>query len=1212
MKNNEIMITVRFFDKKDGEEITRDLSFLVLKDKTLREFIEGLYYGLENLKDKPEQECDINLISNKRCFEIFETYLKKYNQLALQYYKKSQYNNNGVITFNRIIYKKIKKLSIIEKQSKKKRKLSNEITNVGKKFKHIFDASLDDLGIVTTTIFLIANFKKEFELLTLFDEKKSDDLEYNISTRMINIVEPSVIEIIPITARPKIDKSIFIDAIITSLLSIVLGVGMRLAMQFLSTKTSSNNIQSAVESTTEIVTTITESVVSTTEAVTTSVPEISTNIASSFGIGMIWMSVGMGFVSAITMTVNNLRKNKKIKRDAENWKKNYERYISNIIKKIVRFQKQDILYLNKRYPQIKNLFQSVNDIDDNIFCRSQNDSDFLSVSLGISEEIEPLFEIKYEKKDTIIEEDEIRYKLMKNESYMGREEESPFNFEIILPNDNKKKEEKKKKKKRKNNGETNEQETENSVNNSNESEYSLISELAYNFANNPPVKETDTDNKKVESSLSKSGFHYLKDYYDPVSTSNYPPLLFELKNCGALGIISNDDIISHRFIRNIVFELSFYHSPENLQFVFFFEKNYNSSQKSEIIKNYKYLPHTNELFENMSQFIFNKESAGEAFSRLFGILNQRQGNKNENGEENSHKQEKYTQIICIFFDDYDIKESGFSRYLPEPPVQGEEYKNELGLTFIFLQDRKGKLPKYCGSTINLNSNSGVLSKRYNVLTREVLPSIKRENKASDAIEEKEFKGDYLFYDEISENNQPVSIAEEFQKAYMQLSSIYYKRIAENGKVPSSVSLFKIWDINSKDVKELKLTKESPIVKKIKALWDSSDITKGLDVPIGENEHGIAILDMHQDGDGPHGLVAGTTGSGKSETLITYVIGCCMKFKPEELNFMLIDMKGGGFSDRLGGLPHLVGAVTNTTGEEEGISSEYMLRRFLATLNSEIKKRELILKRLDVDNIDDYINIRKEIMKYRKLVAEDREKGNPENVYEKLKEKFLNKTNRYEACNPDKEEPEPLAHLLLIVDEFTELKRFSNDSNDIDFIKDITTIARVGRTLGFHIILVSQNIEGAITEDIRVNSKARICLKVATKSASKDMIGTTDAAAATMPGHGRAYLLVGTGSRYEYFQSAYTAANRNMSIKEKVKLTHVTDSGKYDTDFYSSDDNKRMKVQNRPVNKDDTQLNYIINAIKIIAGDYEKSTPLFLEPLKSKEEDVVDDTDWVWI
>ena len=117
--------------------------------------------------------------------------------------------------------------------------------------------------------------------------------------------------------------------------------------------------------------------------------------------------------------------------------------------------------------------------------------------------------------------------------------------------------------------------------------------------------------------------------------------------------------------------------------------------------------------------------------------------------------------------------------------------------------------------------------------------------------------------------------------------------------------------------------------------------------------------------------------------------------------------------------------------------------------------------------------------------------------------------------------------------------------------------------GLHIILVSQNIEGAINDDIRVNTKSKICLKVATKQASKEMLGTTDAAAATMPGHGRAYILVGTGSRYEYFQSAYTGANKNTDIKPPTLMTYVTNTGSFIKDFYdSSKDNDIQKAKNK--------------------------------------------------
>ena len=1191
MKNNEILVTVNIY--QDGTN--RIFSFLVLKDVTLKELIEGIYYGLSKKKEE----------SYTKYFDCFEEYLKTHNQLIVEYRSKMGFfTQNDLIDFTKTVKESIDSLE--KEEFKKKEKFDKyfesfyfdkikglndeEINNLKDEIakKLIYDLTIDELGFVTATQIVIDNSKKFIDSPHLiFPENtesyviKENDLEYNISTRRINVVEPSIIEIQPAGSMPQIDKSIAKGALLTSVLSIGLGIGMRYVM------TKIPDIQERLA-----------------ELFNKPLPDTSSVSSSAYGSSMILMSVGMGLVSAITMLVNSSRQNKKIEEDAKKWKKNYEQYIIRTINNIVKYQKQDIMYLNTVYPQMNELFISVEKVDSVIFSRSQSDDDFLSISLGISEQITPLFEIKYEKKNLIID-DTIRYKLSENQGYAGNSEECPFDFELIIPDakDNKK-------------GFIAQikyliakiQHQQDDVN-SNMSSYPLISDIAYNFANNRPVDSSKTDRNVTQNSVLKHGFKYLKNYVDSKSDSNKPPLLFELSKCGALGVISENYNVSLKFIRHIIFELSFYHSPENLQFVLFFKQDDDYVKQSEIIKYYRFLPHANEMFENMSQFVFDKESAGNAFSNLLSIFNERKGGETDNEEESNKKDEKYTHVVCIFFDDYDIKETGFSRFLPEPPKQGEEFKNQLGLTFIFLQDQKGKLPKYCGSTIDLSSDSGILRNRYNILTREVLPSDGKQKTPDTLVEKKEFKGNYLFTDSFSKEvlngeAKKVNVDDEFQIAYRRLSAIYYKRIAENGKVPSVVSLFEIWGIKEDEITDEIPDNSSPIVKRIENYWDKSDITKGLDVPIGKNEHGVTILNMHQNGDGPHGLVAGTTGSGKSETLITYVIGCCMKFKPEDLNFMLVDMKGGGFSDRLGRLPHLVGAVTNTTGEDEGIAAEYMLKRFLETLNSEIKRREIVLKELDTDNIDSYIKARREVIKNREKIAVG------EITFESIKNNYINKENRYQACNPTNPEPKPLAHLLLIVDEFTELKRFSNDSNGIDFIKDITTIARVGRTLGFHIILVSQNIEGAITEDIRVNSKARICLKVATKSASKDMIGTHDAAAATMPGNGRAYILVGTGSRYEYFQSAYTAANRNMSIKPAVKLTYVPQTGTYETDFYnSSDDNLRMKENGKQVNPDDTQLNYIISAIEKIALKYKKAVQLFLPPLKADEKSVLDDTEW---
>ena len=688
------------------------------------------------------------------------------------------------------------------------------------------------------------------------------------------------------------------------------------------------------------------------------------------------------------------------------------------------------------------------------------------------------------------------------------------------------------------------------------------------------------------------GFNYLRS-----DDGTKPPLLLDLRTSGVLGVVSNDDQTSRNFIQHIVFELAYYHSPEDLQFVFFFDREDDASRQNEVMKNYRYLPHANELFEGISQFVFDKNSSGLVFGQLLSIMNERSRNESEEGDAVLQKQ---TQIVCIVFDDYDIKETGFSKFLPEVPKEGEPYVNKNGLTFIFVQHEKEQLPKYCGNIVDIdkdNPNGRKSSLRYNILSRETLNVLSsgtdEAGKANDTdklIEYKHFQNDYIFNEKV--------YSDRFSLAFRQLSAIYYTRIAENGKVPSMVTLFELYGYDNEKVNSGEVRKE------ILRNWtdvEKNDITKNLCVPIGKNEHGALNLDLYEKADGPHMLVAGTTGSGKSETIITYLIGLCMKFSPMDLNLMLVDMKGGGFSDRLGGLPHCVGAVTDTAGENEGTSAAYMLKRFLEALNAEIKRRKLLLSSLGVDNVDAYIRALR-IMKEIKSME-----GSPENIQaaEQLKRKLNEKQK--EALKKDFSELVPLSHLVLVVDEFTELKRFSAESSDVDFIAEITTIARVGRTLGFHIILVSQNIEGAITDDIRVNSKARICLKVATKQASKEMIDSPAAAAPGMPLNGRAYLLVGTGSRFEYFQSAYTGANRNLNVEPPVLVTQVTNSGKFNTDFYSSRrDNELEKKNSAQVSEHDTQLAYIVNTITDIGKEMERPRQIFLPPLPER---MADTTEW---
>ena len=1078
MKNNEIMISTKF---EFNNHKTQILSFLVLNDITLSALIEAIYYGLKKSKEYGD------------CFELFDEYIRTRKELQVLYTSKG---SHSIIDFTQ----KVKD---------------------GEESKRIYDMELFKLGFVTSSCILVT-LNTEVKNSALFTKvensyilKEKDSLEYNISTRRLNVIESSVIDIISPNDMPQRDKSTLLDVVIPTVLS----TGGMLAARFLIMRLAPG--------------------------------------ASSMGNTMLLMSGAMGVVSLVTSFYSYMKKRTDYKKNVEEWKTNYENYISRIIKTIKEWQESDIVYLNSVYPNMDTLFNNTSEINNIIFSRSQNDNDFMKISLGTSNEVKPLFEIKSEKKDNIFYD--IYYKMRKSND----------GIDIIVLS---KKADKKLKKL-----------TPEEISEKERNKF-LLTDLAYNFAN----KGVDEKNDEIIV------FNYLRS----VSGKN-PPLLLDLKNCGALGVISNDIQTSHSFIRHIIFELSYYHSPEDIQFVFFFDEEKNLERQNALIEDYRYLPHTNELFDGISQFVFDKESSGIVFGQLLSIMNNRSSNKREDIEDGISDQ-KQTQVVCVVFYDYDIKETGFSKYLPEVPKEGEPYVNSLGLTFIFIQAVKDMLPKYCGNIVNIdkeNEKERKVSLRYNILSRETLNVLSEDKddktKANDTdklIEYKYFRNEYIFDHE--------KYRDKYALAFKQLSAIYYTRVAENGNVPSMVTLFELYGYNSEKIEN------GEVRQSIAESWkntEKNDVTRNLCVPIGKNEHGSMYLDLYEKADGPHMLVAGTTGSGKSESIITYLIGLCMKFSPMDLNLMLVDMKGGGFSDRLGNLPHCVGVVTDTAGEDEGTSAAYMLKRFLESLNAEIKRRKLLLSSFGVDNVDSYIRALRIIRQIKELESE------PENteIILKLKKKLNEKQTK--LLDRDLKELSQLSHLVLVVDEFTELKRFSNESSDVDFIAEITTIARVGRTLGFHIILVSQNIEGAITDDIRVNSKARICLKVATKQASKEMIGNTAAAAPTMPLNGRAYLLVGTGTRFEYFQSAYTGANKNLNIEQPVIVTQVTNSGKFNSEFYSSKkDNIIKKKKSENVSEHDTQLAYIVNTIIDIGKESEKPRQIFLPPLPAI---ILDKTEW---
>ncbi|NLA35863.1 MAG: hypothetical protein GX868_09260, partial [Actinobacteria bacterium] len=234
---------------------------------------------------------------------------------------------------------------------------------------------------------------------------------------------------------------------------------------------------------------------------------------------------------------------------------------------------------------------------------------------------------------------------------------------------------------------------------------------------------------------------------------------------------------------------------------------------------------------------------------------------------------------------------------------------------------------------------------------------------------------------------------------------------------------------------------------VAARWSRCDGT--LAAPLGTEVGGeVVMVDLVSDG--PHALVAGTTGAGKSELLRSLIASIAATHPPTRAAFLLIDYKGGSAFGELAALPHAVGMITDL--------DEHLVERVLVSLSAEIRRREHVLREAGVADLEDLW----------------RRNG--------------------DAAMP---------RLVIVVDEFASI------AADVPgFLEGMVDIGRRGRSLGLHLVLATQRPAGVVTDHLRANVNLRIALRVADARDSSDIVGVGDAAAIGRSTPGRAIVQVG--------------------------------------------------------------------------------------------------------
>ena len=440
------------------------------------------------------------------------------------------------------------------------------------------------------------------------------------------------------------------------------------------------------------------------------------------------------------------------------------------------------------------------------------------------------------------------------------------------------------------------------------------------------------------------------------------------------------------------------------------------------------LPHVRNDETGMRDIVTEDESKNVVFEYLYKEMSARAQKKAFN-----------TNIVVFFFDEYGFKSHPISKFVNRA--------KDLGVTFVFFGDEISDIPQGCGSIILIqDEHKAVL--------------INTANKA----------------ETVGVTYSPIS-TERAQHIVQLMAPVYTEELSLEGTLTKNISLFELLNVLTVDDIDLR------------GKWASAQVEKSMAAPLGVSKTGTVSLDLHDRAHGPHGLVAGTTGSGKSEILQTYVLAMATMYHPYEVGFVIIDFKGGGMANQFKDLPHLMGAITNIDGRE--------INRSLKSIRAELQKRQRMFADADVNHIDKYIR-------------------------------------KYKAGEVDV----PMPHLIIIVDEFAELK-----AEQPEFMKELISAARIGRSLGVHLILATQKPSGQVNEQIWSNSRFKLCLKVQSQEDSNEVLKSPLAAEIKEPG--RAYLQVGNDEIFELFQSAYSGAPEmtDDSNMKEFSIYSFSESGK---------------------------------------------------------------------
>ncbi|MGA5592134.1 type VII secretion protein EssC [Enterococcus mundtii] len=579
-----------------------------------------------------------------------------------------------------------------------------------------------------------------------------------------------------------------------------------------------------------------------------------------------------------------------------------------------------------------------------------------------------------------------------------------------------------------------------------------------------------------EDELSNEAFEHLHSPYKQLGEA---PIIVSLLE-QTVGLAGTSSILQTA-LQLLLFQLCVLHSYRDVEFITLIP----SEEYEQHWREWRWLPHNKIRSLNLRGMVHTPKSRDMILNSFYQIVAKRKQQVREAENEKVHFQPQY---VFSILDESWLAGHGLNEFLAEN-------LGDYGITVIWGKETLNMLPETTTTLIEYQSNKAatLINQNNEYVNQRFIP-----------------------------NHLPTTYP--IEKAIRRLANLHHVEVEKNA-APDSLSLLDQYEV--KTIEELAISNR----------WSTAEPNKSIRSLIGwRGKKDLVYWDLHERVHGPHALVGGTTGSGKSEFLTTYLIGLAINFSPEDIGMLIIDWKGGGIANTLDHLPHFMGAITNLDGAGTA--------RALASIKAELAKRQREFAKYGVNNINGYMTLYKQ-----------RKTPKPDVVY------------------PQK----PLPHLILVSDEFAELK-----ANVPEFLDELTSVARIGRSLGVHLILATQKPSGVVNDQIEANSTSKIALKMASVQDSNELLKTPDAAQITNPGRG--YLKVGENEVYELFQSGYAGVPYDPEhlIKEVIdeRVCKINELGQlellYDPDIEI--------IQGKDTRDLPTQLEAVIDKIKTIFTD----------------------------